>query len=201
MRDGWRADINLHAGWKTSRQSAHSRGPLNIPPIILMTSNSVLAPCFLFPSLTNLGLDMLCKQPGHCAPCQALYPARRLLATWKLQLMNEGLLFIVVFGNLALMTRREKWPLPWLEWPWIISFYLSLSPSRASGQDQGQQGKIWALISRGILSFLSYLHLLLSHSSLPGLHLYTKIQPFTFWTPILAHLQTLLLAHYLVKAT
>lgn len=44
---------------------------------------------------------------------------------------ERGPAFIVVFGNLALMTRREKWPLLRLEWLWIMSvlaLFRSLEP-------------------------------------------------------------------------
>ncbi len=53
---------------------------------------------------------------GRIQPPSAVYP-RAAVDEWGAAL----------FGNLALMTRREKWPLLRLKRPWIIFYYLCFS--------------------------------------------------------------------------
>lgn len=148
MRDGWTAYINLCATWKASRQSTHSRGPLSATLITLMASNiNVLTLSTIFP--VCLGSF---RAQTHCVntPAVAMLSLPAIVfAVYPRAAVDEWA--AALFGNLALMTRREKWPLLRLEWSWIIIYYLSFSLKTVEPLGRIKGWKRCCMISSGVV--------------------------------------------------
>ncbi len=126
-KDERTAYINLPARWKASRRSTHWWGPTSATLITLMTGKINVLPLstIFYVSLGSFRVQTYYVNMPAAVPAFIILSATYLRAAadeW------EAVFIVAVSGNLALMTRRQKWPLLRLKWPWIISHYLSFSP-------------------------------------------------------------------------